>query len=156
MCESTREHEMVTQRRLLLPSSLVGQIEQHAARAFPEECCGILIGAMQGAGVFVQRAAAADNIAAGDRGRQYQIDWASLFMAVRQTRDSSEAIVGFYHSHPDGSYHPSFSDMREAWIDYAYLIVGVSSGGVTGMASWRVHEEGAPFTREMVERTESR
>jgi len=146
----------VANRRLLLPLSLAEQIEDHAARAFPEECCGILMGVSRAADVVVHRIMAAENIAAGDRLKRYQIDWESLFKAVRETQDSPEAIVGFYHSHPDGSCQPSWTDHREAWIDYAYLIAGVSSCGVTDMGCWRVHREETPFVREIMERMASR
>ncbi len=152
MCEQTCETAISTGQRLLLSSTLAAQLEQQAVRAYPYECCGILIGVHHEAGVMVRRVAAAENIAVGDRRRQYQIDWETLFESVRRTRDSREAIVGFYHSHPDGACQPSSLDHRNAWIDYAYLIVGVSRVAVTGMACWRIHARGAPFNWETVDR----
>ncbi len=156
MFETTLENEIVTQQRLLLPESLAIQIERESERAYPEECCGILIGVRDASGIIVNRVVGAKNVAAGDRCRQYQVDWESLFQAVRQTRDSLEEIVGFYHSHPDGSCKPSISDLRDAWIDYSYVIVGVTGGEMTAMASWRVMAEGAPFSCETLERKVSR
>ncbi len=75
------------------------QLKQEAETAFPDECCGLLIG--QGAGfIEVTDVVAADNLAeSSDRfliDPQVQFDW------MRTLRGTERRIVGHYHSHPTG------------------------------------------------------
>jgi proteasome lid subunit RPN8/RPN11 len=122
---------------LHIGQSVVDTILRHASDEFPGECCGILIGRRSGADSFVDRAVAARNIAEGDRHKSYQIDWKTLFTAVRQTRLTPDEMIGFYHSHPDGSDRPSARDLESAWVAYSYVIVPVVEGRATGVRSWR-------------------
>ena len=105
-------------------------IVAHAGHDYPDECCGILLGRTSGPHSFVDRVVRAENIVDGDRGKSYQIDWRTLFSTVRSTRQSpeQEQIVGFYHSHPDGSTDPSPRDSEAAWEAYSYVIVSMPNG----------------------------
>ena len=120
----------------------------HAARCFPEECCGILLGRQTPAGPVVQRAIEAENIAQHDRARSYQIDWNTLLSVMRRVRTGSIDLIGFYHSHPDGSDSPSPRDRKDAWIGFSYVIIAVTDGKPAAPTSWRVPAEDAPFQRE--------
>jgi len=122
---------------LYIGHSVLDALLRHASDEFPCECCGILIGRRGGADSFVDRAVAARNIAEGDRRKSYQIDWKTLFTAVRQTRQTPDEIVGFYHSHLDGPDRPSERDLESAWAGYSYVIVRVVEGRATGVRSWR-------------------
>ncbi len=122
---------------LHIGQSVLDALLRHASNEFPCECCGILIGCRSGADSFVDHAVAARNIAEGDRRKGYQIDWKTLFTAVRQTRLTPDEMIGFYHSHPDGSQRPSGRDLESAWAGYSYVIVPVVEGRATGVRSWR-------------------
>lgn len=67
--------------------------------------------------------------------RRYQLDWGTL--AAGLTGHNGPRVVGFYHSHPDGSVAPSPLDAESAWPGYVYLIVGVTDSGPAGLAAWR-------------------
>jgi len=101
---------------------------QHADEAWPEECCGLLLGR----GDEVEDAVPARN-AAADPGRRFLIDPVDHFQAIRQARARDLAVVGAYHSHPNTEPVPSPTDRREAYDDrqFIHLIVRPPSGPQT-------------------------
>ncbi len=119
-----------------LGREMLGTIRRNATHDYPLECCGILIGAARNDCLTVQRVVQAENISDGDRRQSYQIDWQSLFRAVKAVRGSSGRTIGFYHSHPDGSLTPSQSDLELAWRECAYLIVPVADGKTGDPSAW--------------------
>ena len=87
----------------------------------------------------VARAEPAANITEGDPARSFQIDWKALFRAVRASREGPEVLLGFYHSHPDGSARPSSLDNQGAWCDHLFVIVPVtpSAAAAAPRAWWK-------------------
>ena len=88
------------------------------------------------------------NIASGDLRRSYQLDWPTLFATISACREAGDEIVGFYHSHPNGSCEPSQRDLDAAWIEHSYLILGAPYHDVASAASWRVSENSDGFAQE--------
>ena len=128
-----------------MPAGTMETVTDHASRNSPEEACGILVGHDDASIVRVTEVVPAANIDPGDRRRAYQIDWSSLFDTVRRTRDGEADIVGFYHSHPDGSHRPSRRDATDAWPGYVYLIVPVSGAHPESVTAWRRQEQESVF-----------
>ena len=122
----------------------------------PEECCGLLFGRADGSMRSIVRIHATTNIAAGDRHRRYEIDPQVVFDAIRGANVSGEQLLGFFHSHPDGSLTPSSHDVKTAWPDKSYLIVGVDSSRIVGHRSWRVDPNGTGMQEETITLTDSR
>lgn len=91
----------------------------------------------------MERIVAAENIADGDRRRNYQIDWKTLFATVRRVRQELCEMIGFYHSHLDGSAEPSRKDAELAWLDHSYVILLLVDLEVLSVTSWRIPNEGA-------------
>ena len=135
---------------LQVPATILRALTQHARREYPRECCGILLGRRRGSDGFVDEFVLADNIAVGDRRTNYQIDWKTLFATVRRTRDGPRALIGFYHSHPDGSGSPSEKDAESAWVDFSYLIIPMTEDRSIEITSWRVPAECAAFAPEAI------
>lgn len=119
-----------------LPEALRGVLERHVVTGFPSECCGVLLGMVDGRRVQVEEVVPAMNIASGDRRRRYQIDWRTLLSVMKRTREGDASLVGFYHSHPDGSARPSRTDLAFAWDDVFYLIVPVACGAAGRPTAW--------------------
>ena len=139
-----------------MPSTIhIGQAHlerliRHATRQQPSECCGLLIGKSEGAGTRVERIVEARNIAKGDHTRSYQIDWSTLLTAMAELRRQPERIVGFYHSHPDGSARPSRRDAESAWPNQSYLILAMQGDGCSSVTSWTLSHADAPFMPQSV------
>lgn len=88
----------------------------HAAEAWPDECCGLLIGR----GDRILEAVRARNVA-DDPSRRYLVDPADHFGAIRDARARALAVVGAYHSHPHGPAVPSATDRQEAFEDGHFI-----------------------------------
>jgi len=88
---------------------IVGRLLEEAARAAPDECCGLLLG--QGGQITEVRPA--DNVAQ-DKSTRFEIDPAALLEAHREAREGGPELIGYYHSHPDGHPVPSATDCDHA------------------------------------------
>ncbi|MHC4089450.1 MAG: M67 family metallopeptidase [Planctomycetota bacterium] len=145
---------------LVIGPDVLESIEQHAWAAFPEECCGILVGRAEGGIHCVDHARPAPNVFDGDRTRRYELDPSVVFEALWECRRGarcagqgletrcnwSRRVIGFYHSHPDGSSVPSQEDGELAWPDKIYLIIGLTDRAATARRAWRAHP--APVVAE--------
>jgi proteasome lid subunit RPN8/RPN11 len=123
---------------ILLPPALLGRIEAAARAAYPEECCGLLIGFRESDGrVRVTQVAESKNIAPPPRRDRFEVDPAVRFATMRRLRGSREEIVGHYHSHPDGPARPSAHDAAQAYEpELAWLIVAVAGDRSTETTAW--------------------
>ncbi|MFQ5495458.1 MAG: Mov34/MPN/PAD-1 family protein [Phycisphaerae bacterium] len=111
-------------------------LRRFAYEALPNECCGLLLGRRSDG--RVERVEPADNITEGDARRSYQIDWKTLLRASREAHRGGREIVGFYHSHPDGSTRPSRQDAVSAWVDHVYVIIGLTAETAPRLSAWRI------------------
>lgn len=129
--------------RLEIPPAVLAAVATHGEGAYPEECCGVLIGrALPEGGAVVARAVAAENERpeeqAGERGRRYLIGAETVLRVDRAARAEGLGIVGYYHSHPDHPAVPSAFDREHAWAGVSYLIVPVAAGKAGPARSWRL------------------
>ena len=109
--------------RLALPDDLRFQILAAARAAFPRECCGLILGVRDGNDAHALALHPARNLAAhSDR---FEMDPVDQFAALRTARAGGQAVIGCYHSHPNGLAWPSASDLAGAGEDgFLWLIVG--------------------------------
>lgn len=120
---------------LRLADALAEEIRRHGEAAYPAECCGALIGRVEGEAKEVARLEPAVNRRTDDPHR-YLIAPDDLRRLEREVRAAGLEIVGYYHSHPDHPAAPSRFDADHAWPWYSYLIVRVDNGRGAEMASW--------------------
>ena len=128
-------------------------IRAHAERTYPEECCGLLLGHLNGKDKILVEVRATENVwnaEAVDDFRQmeptaklgetkrgnYAIAPADILKAQREARDRNLHIIGIYHSHPDHQAIPSQFDTRIAWQQYSYIIISVLQGQASDANSW--------------------
>ncbi|MBS0477586.1 MAG: M67 family metallopeptidase [Proteobacteria bacterium] len=90
-------------------SGATATLIEEATRAFPHECCGLLLGQ----GVRIECALPAANVHP-DPLRHFEIDPAALIAAYRAARAGGPQVLGYYHSHPNGRAGPSETDRRAA------------------------------------------
>ncbi len=126
---------------LHLTADLLEEIGRRALRAYPEECCGILIGKLpsgNNAPTTVEHALPSNNLAEAEkRPTFYTIDPAAILHADQFARGNNLEIIGFYHSHPDHPARPSKTDAALGWEVYTYLIVSISKDAVLESRAWR-------------------
>jgi proteasome lid subunit RPN8/RPN11 len=122
-------------------------ISAHAENAYPEECCGILLGKMHELGKIVVQVIPtmnawerseqiADIEIAKTKNSRYTIAPQYLLQSQKRARDLQLDIIGFFHSHPDHPAIPSTCDRQQAWEVYSYPIVSVIQGKVSDIKSW--------------------
>lgn len=112
-----------------ITNELLCQIRLEAERAYPEECCGIIFGRIEGPVKYAQEIAASENsFEEGERHHRFRITAGQMLKAERYARSSGQDIVGFYHSHPDHPAIPSEYDRSHALPVYSYIIVSVMGG----------------------------
>lgn len=138
---------------LFLPDSERAQMIARSERAYPGECCGLLVGRLDGSGYQVARAAACRNLRQGERDDRFELDPKDFLRVDREAREEGLEVIGVYHSHPDHAPRPSRFDAAAAHPGYAYLIVAVRSGKAAGMRSWLLDPEGAFDEQVIVEAT---
>jgi proteasome lid subunit RPN8/RPN11 len=114
---------------LKLPHSVYDSIRQHGEETYPHECCGVLLGQMNGDGRVVTSAARCGNTRTDSPQNRYHIDPRELVRIQREGREREEDILGFYHSHPDHPARWSQTDLAEAhWFGCSYVITSVEKG----------------------------
>lgn len=143
---------------LRLPQSAFDEVLAHAASAYPEECCGALIGPVPadfdrpGRGVEASRARKLSNVWQGQgRDHRYEADPRELARLERELAGSGTGIVAWYHTHPDAPPWPSPFDLMRAWPCYSYLIVSVSEKRAGEARSWQRSADGRDFLPETLE-----
>ena len=125
---------------LRLPGALADEIRRHGEAAYPAECCGAMVGRVEGAAKEVLRLSPAVNRRTDDPHR-YLIAPDDLRRLEREVREAGQEIVGYYHSHPDHPARPSAFDAEHAWPWYSYLIVRIDRARGAEMASWVLDDE---------------
>ncbi|GAA4007502.1 M67 family metallopeptidase [Deinococcus rubellus] len=110
---------------LALPEVLEVQLWQHAGRAAPQECVGVLGGRRGDGGWHAEALYPLSNVAAAPE-REYLADPAGLLRALKAMRAESLELVAIYHSHPVGPAQFSRTDRARAAYDVPYLIADLS------------------------------
>lgn len=114
---------------LKIPQAAYTAIRAHGEETYPHECCGVLLGSMDGDARIVSSTARCGNTRADSPHNRYNIDPKELVRIQREGRERGEDIVGFYHSHPDHPARWSQTDLAEAhWIGCSYVITSVEKG----------------------------
>jgi len=114
---------------LKLSKSVYDQLRHHGEETYPHECCGVLLGTMNGNDRTVTSAAPCGNTRTDSPENRYDIDPRELVKIQREGRERGEDILGFYHSHPDHPAHWSSTDLAEAhWFGCSYIITRVAKG----------------------------
>jgi proteasome lid subunit RPN8/RPN11 len=134
---------------LVLAAALRAQLEQEAKAAFPRECCGLIEGVLALSQPAYVEASAGRQILpvrrslgeGGSKGEikalhpmsniaseadSFEIDPAAHIALLRKLRGTGRAIIGCYHSHPNGRAEPSARDIaRAAEVDFLWLIAAL-------------------------------
>jgi proteasome lid subunit RPN8/RPN11 len=126
-------------------------ITGNARKAYPEECCGVMLGIADEKGKVVRRAQPLLNVASAGRGSRYELHNADLLRAQSEARKLGMSLIGIYHSHPDRGADFSASDLNAACPWLSYLILSVRDGEVGSSASWVGNFEQTESRREEIE-----
>ncbi|NTZ42295.1 M67 family metallopeptidase [Altererythrobacter sp. SALINAS58] len=116
-----------------LSSAVFADMCDHAALSHPEEACGLLLGT----GFRIVEYAPAANVHPQPR-THFEIDPIALIAAHKAARARGTAIVGYFHSHPQGPARPSATDSAMAAHDGAVWAIW----GEGGINFWKDEADG--------------
>jgi proteasome lid subunit RPN8/RPN11 len=131
---------------VVVPTAVLDDLRVHAADAYPEECCGILVGRRDTDAVLVQRGLPCSNAVSGaERRSRFAIHPRALLDVIKGLRDSNQSVVGFYHSHPDAEARLSATDLTFVglWPETVWLVLSVGSDGAQEARAWWLPSAGA-------------
>lgn len=107
----------------------INQIGAEAEAAYPEECCGLLVGVLNGRVYEVSRVVASPNIVEARALDRFEVDPQVRIDLMRELRHTDESIIGHYHSHPDHGAVPSETDLAQAHEpELVWVITSVLAG----------------------------
>ena len=143
------ERQVVDVNALVIPAALARQIEAEGSKAYPNECCGILIGRDEAGQRVVERLEPVAN--EFEEGEQYHRFLITPQVLMKAEKAAGEKLVlGFYHSHPDHPARPSEYDREHAWPFYSYVIVAITKREATDLTSWVLDEATETFKRQEI------
>lgn len=146
---------------ILLGRQLRAEIERHAEREYPRECCGLLVGriADDGRTRLIHATVPVANIFAeeGERHHRMAIEPLEYARAERRYAADGLGVVGNYHSHPDHPAEPSRYDLEHLapWPTMSYVVVSVREGKAVELRSWELEADRSRFNEEAVSEVES-
>ena len=143
---------------LKLSAEQIQQILTHAEQTYPYECCGILMGKIEGTGdKYLVELIPTENSWNAETSENFEvpellknpvmttehyftISPQEMLKAQKEGRDRNLVIIGIYHSHPDHPAIPSEYDRLWAWSEYSYIIVSVQQGKAADVQNWCLDE----------------
>ena len=112
------------------------EMVNHAQAAFPNECCGAMLGTIDGQTKTVTVAMALDNVGSGSQRAYYELRPEDLLRADREARERKLDLIGIYHSHPDCDAYFSETDLKNSCPWYSFVILSVYGGVFHHANSW--------------------
>ena len=125
-------------------------IREHGRQAYPEECCGALLGTAYNGSARVSRVARMENARRDERRRRFVIEPLEYARVERQADAESLSVLGFYHSHPDHPAVPSKYDRENGLPFFHYVVLSVGAGVPGEAASYVLSEDRGAFEREEI------
>ncbi len=135
---------------ITLDAKTLEAIREHGRQAYPEECCGALLGTADDGSARVARIARMENARREQRRRRYVIEPLEYVRVERQADAESLSVLGFYHSHPDHPAVPSEYDREHGFPFFHYVVLSIGAGVPGEAASYVLSEDRGAFEREEI------
>ena len=141
---------------IVLGAGLRAEMEQHAEREYPRECCGLLVGRIldEGRTRIIHATHPVQNVFADEGEHYHRMSIEPLEYARAERRYAAEGlgVVGNYHSHPDHPAVPSQYDLEHLapWPTMSYVVVSVREGKASDLRSWELEADRSRFNEEEV------
>lgn len=130
-----------TPTRLRIPSAVYDALIAQAIAEAPNECCGLLAGAVtaDGTGIVTHHYPLVNEEASPWR---FRSEPRSMFNAIKAMRAAGADVLAVYHSHPKSVPVPSRTDLEQNYSEEVVnLIVGLG-GPAPEVRAWWLSAEG--------------
>jgi proteasome lid subunit RPN8/RPN11 len=131
------------------------EMVNHAQVTYPNECCGAMIGTMDGDTKTVIHAVALDNVSAGPQAARYELRPEDLLRADREARERKMDLIGIYHSHPDCDAYFSGTDLKNSCPWYSFVVLSIQNARFHHANSWLPNAEQTHAEKEELQWPES-
>ncbi|HEY3454751.1 MAG TPA: M67 family metallopeptidase [Bryobacteraceae bacterium] len=101
---------------------------RHAEKTYPNECCGAMLGRLNGGSKLVTEAIPMENAYAGVQAARYVLRPEDLLEADRQARARGLDLIGIFHSHPDCDAYFSTTDLKNSCPWYSCVVLSIQNG----------------------------
>ncbi|MBI1870903.1 MAG: M67 family metallopeptidase [Chlamydiae bacterium] len=136
---------------LKLQKKACDQILACVKQSYPYECCGVLVGRINGEVKEALGAYPIENLNKERAADRYNMDPIGFMRVEKEIARQGLEMVGIYHSHPDHPAKPSQTDFQHAWPVYSYLIFAIAKGTDIEAKNWCLNEDGSAFIEEQFE-----
>ncbi|HEY2016908.1 MAG TPA: M67 family metallopeptidase [Bryobacteraceae bacterium] len=120
----------------------------HARQAYPNECCGAMIGSLADDGKQVRVAMPLENAFEGAQAARYELRPQDLLAADKAARERSMDLIGIYHSHPDCDAYFSKTDLENSCPWYSFVVLSIQKGEFHHANSWLPNAEQTAAAKE--------
>jgi proteasome lid subunit RPN8/RPN11 len=100
----------------------------HAKATYPNECCGAMIGSVDGENKTVRAAVILENSFTGAQNARYELKQEDLLKADSEARRQGMDLVGIFHSHPDCDAYFSKTDLENSCPWYSFVVLSIYKG----------------------------
>jgi len=137
---------------LHITKSLKDEIMAEGKKAYPNECCGVLLGVLgeNEEKSITQILPISNEFSEGEQYHRFLITPENMLDAEKKARALKLDVLGFYHSHPDHPAKPSDFDREHALPFYSYIITAVEKGEARDFTSWILKDDRSEFISENV------
>jgi proteasome lid subunit RPN8/RPN11 len=133
---------------ILIENGAWSHMVSHAGEAYPNECCGAMLGVIDDGRKTVRVALPMENVSAGPRRARYELRPEDLLRADRQARAEGMDLIGIYHSHPDCDAYFSETDLKNSCPWYSFVVLSVRDGRFHHANSWLPNAEQTAAEKE--------
>jgi proteasome lid subunit RPN8/RPN11 len=109
---------------------------EHARQAYPDECCGAMLGTLDDSAKSVRVAMPLENAFEGAQAARYELRPQDLLAADKAARERSMDLIGIYHSHPDCDAYFSRTDLQNSCPWYSFVVLSIQKGEFHHANSW--------------------
>jgi proteasome lid subunit RPN8/RPN11 len=120
----------------------------HARATYPNECCGAMLGAVDGGEKTVRKSLALQNAFEGAQAARYELRPEDLLAADKAARERNMDLIGIYHSHPDCDAYFSKTDLQNSCPWYSFVILSIQKGEFHHANSWLPNFEQTEAVKE--------
>lgn len=131
------------------------EMVNHAQAVYPNECCGAMLGTIDGDTKTVTIAMQLDNAAQGSQQAYYELRPEDLLRADKAAREQKLDLIGIYHSHPDCDAYFSETDLKNSCPWYSFIVLSVRKGQFDHANSWLPNAEQTHAEKEELKWPES-
>jgi len=124
---------------------------EHAQKTYPNECCGAMLGPIDGDTKTVRVALPLENAYPGAQRERYELRPEDLLFAEREARKNGMDLIGIFHSHPDCDAYFSKTDLENSCPWYSFVVLSIQKGQFHHANSWLPNMEQTEAAKEELE-----